>query len=88
MKVEFLAKFGKDLDKIDDKQIKQKIVEIIAEIESAVKLSDLSNVKKIEGFKTAYRFKLGDYRIGFFFEKGILELARIVHRKDIYKVFP
>ena len=44
--------------------------------------------RKITGFKNAYRIKLADYRIGFFFEKGIIEFARIMHRKEIYKFFP
>ena len=88
MEVAFLAKFNKDLDKIEDSQIKMKVIDIIEEIELSEKLSNLVNVKKLSGFKIAYRIKLGDYRIGFFFENGIIEFARIVHRKDIYKVFP
>ncbi|MCX7737423.1 MAG: type II toxin-antitoxin system RelE/ParE family toxin [Candidatus Kapabacteria bacterium] len=88
MEVVFLAKFNKDLDKISDTQIKMQVIRIIEEIELAKKLSDLVNVKKLSGFKAAYRIKLGDYRIGFFFENDTIELARIVHRKDIYKVFP
>ena len=88
MKVEFLAKFNKDLDKIDDKIIRQKILEIIEEIESVEKISGLSKLKKLSGFKSAYRIRIDDYRLGFFFENDVCELARIVHRKDIYKVFP
>jgi mRNA interferase RelE/StbE len=88
MEVVFLAKFDKDLDKIQNSQIKMKVIDIIEEIIVSEKLSDLVNVKKLSGFKIAYRIKLGDYRIGFFFENGIIEFARIVHRKDIYKVFP
>ncbi len=88
MEVVFLAKFNKDLDKIEDSQIKMKVIDIIEEIELSEKLSDLVNVKKLSGFKIAYRIKLGDYRIGFFFDNGIIEFARFVHRKDIYKVFP
>ncbi|GAB1370917.1 hypothetical protein MASR1M45_09790 [Candidatus Kapaibacterium sp.] len=88
MEVLFLAKFNKDLDRILDNQIKLKVIEIIEEIELSEKLSDLSNVKKLSGFKNAYRIKLGDFRIGIFNVKSTIEFARIVHRKDIYKVFP
>ncbi len=88
MEMVFLAKFNKDLDRIEDTQIKMKVIEIIEEIEFSEKLTDLVNVKKLSGFKNAFRIKLGDYRIGFFFEKDTIEFARIVHRKDIYKVFP
>lgn len=88
MEVVFLAKFNKDLDRISDTQIKTKVIELIEEIDFSEKLSDLVNVKKLSGFKTAYRIKLGVYRIGFFFENDTIEFTRIVHRKDIYKIFP
>jgi len=31
---------------------------------------------------------LGDYRIGVFINKDTVQLARFVHRKDIYHLFP
>jgi mRNA interferase RelE/StbE len=88
MIVEFLARFSKDLDVIQDSNIKQKLIEVIEEIESIDKLSNLKNIKKLKGFKSAFRLKLGDYRIGFFFENQKIIFARIVHRKEIYKIFP
>ncbi|MCX6154478.1 MAG: hypothetical protein NT007_09980 [Candidatus Kapabacteria bacterium] len=88
MKIEFLSKFRKDLESIDDVRLHHKLLIIIREIESANKLSDITNVKKLVGFKNAYRIKIGEYRIGFYCENGIIELARLVHRKDIYKKFP
>ena len=42
----------------------------------------------MEGFKNAYRIKIGDYRIGVFIEEDTIEFVRFVHRKDIYKKFP
>jgi mRNA-degrading endonuclease RelE of RelBE toxin-antitoxin system len=42
----------------------------------------------LTGFKTAYRLRLGNYRIGFFFENETAELVRVLNRKDIYKYFP
>ena len=37
---------------------------------------------------SAYRLRLGDYRVGIFLVEGVVEFARVVHRRDIYKVFP
>ncbi len=88
MKIEFLSKFSKDLDKILDISVLSSVEELILEIESAKNINELQNIKKLVGFKNVYRIKLGKYRIGFFYENGVIELARIVHRKDIYKVFP
>jgi mRNA interferase RelE/StbE len=88
MNVEFLKKFNKDLDKIDASSVLENIEEIIEFVENADNLSEIPNVKKLTGYKNAYRIRMGDYRIGIFLENDMVEFARVVHRKDIYKVFP
>jgi mRNA interferase RelE/StbE len=40
------------------------------------------------GFSNAYRIRLGDFRVGLFLDNDVVTLARILHRKDIYKLFP
>jgi mRNA interferase RelE/StbE len=88
MQVEFLSKFSKDLDHISQKSVKSNIAKIIGLVESAKDLNELANLKKLVGFKSAYRIRIGDYRLGFFYENHKVIFARVVHRKDIYKVFP
>jgi mRNA interferase RelE/StbE len=88
MKVEFLSKFLKDLDKLNVKSVKKSVVETIELLETIQSLTEISNLKKLKGHKSAYRIKIGDYRIGIFVEGNKIEMARVVHRKDIYKVFP
>ena len=88
MKIEFLSKFDKDLDKILDSDLLENIANVIEQVENAENITELENVKKMVGSKNAYRIKLGKYRIGFYYENQIIEFARIVHRKDIYQVFP
>lgn len=88
MRVVFLQKFDKDIDLINDDRIKQSLIDVIINVELAEKLSEINNLKKIKGDKTAYRIRVGNYRIGLFFENEIVMFARFVHRKDIYKVFP
>lgn len=88
MQVEFLKKFYKDLDKISETTVKTDIVQTIENVESAKKISEIKNLKKLSGFKHAYRIKIGDYRIGIFIENNIIEFARVIHRKEIYKKFP
>jgi mRNA interferase RelE/StbE len=88
MEIEFLSKFSKDLDYVNQKSVKANVVKIIALIESVDSLNDIPNLKKLVGFKSAYRIRIGDYRLGFFYEGHKVLFARIVHRKDIYKVFP
>ena len=84
----FLSRFYKDLDRIGDKYIKERLLKIIEEVESANRIYEIKNIKKLVGDKISYRIRLADYRIGLYYENNTIEFARIVHRKDIYKVFP
>jgi mRNA interferase RelE/StbE len=88
MTVEFLQSFSKDTDKILRKSDKLKLLKLITQIENANDLSGIAQVKKLAGYRTAYRIRLGDYRIGFFFENNNVIFARVLHRKEIYKLFP
>jgi mRNA interferase RelE/StbE len=88
MKTVFLQQFNKDLDKLLDKRVQNDIVEAIVNVENANKVIEILNLKKLKGYKNAYRIKIGHYRIGIFIEKSKVEFARVVHRKDIYTVFP
>ena len=68
--------------------VKSSVIKTIELVESAKNLSEIPNLKKLKGHKSAFRIKVGDYRIGIFVEGKTVEMARVVHRKDIYKVFP
>lgn len=88
MKVEYLKKFSKDLDDLSLKSVKRSVIRLIEFMEAVDSLENIPNTKKLKGHKTAYRTRVGDYRIGFFFQNSTILLARFVHRKDIYKIFP
>lgn len=89
MKLEFDKSFSKSMDKINDKQIKTKILNIISELEKIKTMKDIVNLKKLKGFQNYYRIKLGSYRIGFELRNNsIIRFIIICHRKDIYKKFP
>ena len=88
MKVEFLKKFSKDLDELKVKTVRQSLMQLIESLDAVDKLEHIPNTKKLKGHKNAYRIRVGDYRLGFFFENSTILLARFVHRKDIYKIFP
>jgi len=43
----------------------------------------------MQGFKTFYRIRIGDYRIGIELENPTtLRFIIVLHRKNIYKKFP
>ena len=68
--------------------MQERIARVIEDIENADKLSDIKNLKKMKGYTISYRIRIGNYRLGFYFENNTVELARIVLRKDIYRYFP
>lgn len=88
MKVEFSKKFSKDLDNIKLKSVKQTLLRHIESPDIVETLEEIPNTIKLRGHKTAFLTRIGDYRLGFFFENSTILLGRFIHRKDIYKVFP
>jgi len=88
MKVEFSKKFSRDLDDVRIRPVKRALLRVIDLMENAESLDNIPNTKKLKGHKTAYRTRVGDYRLGFFYENSAILLGRFVHRKDIYKIFP
>ena len=88
MKVKYLKKFSKDLDRFKKPKEKEQILQVIESVKSSSGLEEISGLKKLSGFKHAYRIRSGTLRIGVFVEDEIVEFARIAHRKDIYKIFP
>ena len=88
MKIKIEKSFDKDISKIGDKKILQKLKDIIFRIESAKNLSEIGDIKKITGYQFYYRIRIGDYRLGIEVIYGEAMLMRFLHRKDIYRYFP
>ncbi len=89
MILKFDKSFEKDILKLKNKDLAIKIKKIITELENIENITSLKNVKKMEGFPSYYRVRIGDYRLGIEPEDSeTIVLLRIKHRKDIYDVFP
>ena len=88
MTVEFLKSFSNDLDKISSATVKRQLKQTIILLENATTLQAIPNTRKLKGHRNAYRIRIGDYRLGLFLENDTATLARFLHRKDIYKIFP
>jgi len=88
MKVEFSKQFSKDLDRLNVRSTKQSLQRVIESLEFAENLETIPNIKKLKGFRSAYRIRVGDYRLGLFYENSTVLLGRFAHRKDIYSLFP
>lgn len=88
MKLRFEESFEKDLRRIRDKDILKRVKEIIDESKKAEDLSAIRSLKKLTGYDTFYRIRLGDYRIGLEILEEEIIFTRILPRKDIYRYFP
>ena len=64
MKIKYESKFAKDLRSIRDTKLLAKIKEMIDECKVAENLTELKNIKKLQGYETFYRIRIGDYRVG------------------------
>jgi len=84
MKIEFYTQFDKQIDKLTDETLKLKISNVVKQVMDAQSLSEIKNLKKLKGSKSAYRIRIGEYS----FESNTIYFATIANRKDIYKRFP
>ena len=88
MKVSFEASFARDLQRVKDKALLTRVEHVIAEVKTATTLGEIRHLRKMSGYTTLYRLRLGDYRIGIEVIDQEIIFVRILHRKDIYKRFP
>ncbi len=88
MLITFKKTFFKDFQKLPD-EIKTKVNQLVLQIiPNTANLQKLNNIKKITGFESFYRIRIGNYRLGLKYEYDKITIYRVLHRKDIYKYFP
>ncbi len=81
MKLKIRKSAIKDLKKIDHVVRKR----LHVKIQNLADFPEVSNVKKLTNFEPAYRFRVGDYRILFDVNEDVIEIGRVLHRKDSYE---
>ncbi|MDQ2099292.1 MAG: type II toxin-antitoxin system RelE/ParE family toxin [Tychonema bourrellyi B0820] len=78
MKVEYLPSFLKDLKALKSTPVFQQIKDFaFAEIPNSNDLQTIVNLKKLKSDDNAYRLRVGDYRIGFYFDGETVTFARV-----------
>lgn len=88
MKVEFKRSFVRDLKRVRDRDLKERIAETIEKVEEARSLQDVGQVKMLQGSERCYRIRVRDYRLGLVLEGNTVSFIRLLHRRDIYRHFP
>ena len=81
MKLKIRKSAIKDLNKIDHVVRKR----LHVKIQDLADFPEVSNVKKLTNFEPAYRVRIGDYRILFDVNEDVIEIGRVLHRKDCYE---
>lgn len=88
MESKFRERFEKDIEDIKNKTVLIDIAKAIDNVERATKPQDILNIKKMKGDKTAFRIRIGKFRIGIYIVNGVVEFTRVLPRDKIYKYFP
>lgn len=88
MNTQFKASFSKDLRRIRDKDLLNRVRAVIEAVELANSLAEIQHLEPLKGWARYYRIRVGDYRIGLAIEEDVVTFVRFLHRKDIYRYFP
>ncbi len=88
MNVEFKKSFLKDLERVTDKALRERVKQVIKRIEKAQTLHEVENIRKLRSSGQYYRIRIGDYRLGLALQGQTVTFVRFLHRKDVYRYFP
>ncbi|MGH8613062.1 MAG: type II toxin-antitoxin system RelE family toxin [Gammaproteobacteria bacterium] len=88
MKTTFRQSFARDLKKIKDRAMLERIKQAIGQVETAQALNDVKDLTKLSGGNNYYRIRVGDYRLGIVVEAETVEFVRCLNRREIYRYFP
>jgi mRNA interferase RelE/StbE len=88
LKVEFRKSFLRDLNRVKDTPVTDRVRGVIQSVEQAQNLQETSNLKKLRYGDRYYCIGTGDYRLGLILQDDTLIFVRFLHRKDLYRYFP
>lgn len=89
MKVNYLPSFIRDLKALKKSPIYATLHALVfQEILTYTSIGQIPNLKKLRGDDQAYRIRVGEYRIGVFIDSETITLARVKHRREVYRHFP
>ena len=88
MEIKFQKRFLKDLASVTSKSRLTIENLVFNELNTAEQITESEKLFKLKGFKSYYRIRIGEYRIGIKIENDIISFERVLHRKEIYKYFP
>lgn len=88
MRTSFRKSFARDLKKIKDQSLLDRVREVIGAVEAANDPGSIGGLEKLSGTDRSFRIRLGDYRIGVTIEGDVVDFVRVLPRRDLYRYFP
>jgi len=89
MNVKYAKSFLKDVKRIKDRKVAQRLESSLMLLEEVEALHEVSGVKAMTGASGYYRIRIGQYRLGIKqMEDGTLMILRFLTRGEIYRYFP
>lgn len=87
MKVDYSKDFEKSLKKLSGKML-ESVRRVIKEVKEAEDIKDITDCKKLIGYRSIYRIRIGDYRAIFTFHIEIIndtvKFKYLVSRGEAY----
>ncbi len=68
--------------------IREKSRLVLLQLQNVDSLLEITEAKKLAGFKNYFRIRIGNYRIGIEQKKPDVIIICLMERSQIYKVFP
>lgn len=89
MEVRYRKSFLRDLKKLKERPQYQLIFALAFDtLPEAENLSQIPGVKAMSGHRKRFRIRVGSLRIGIQVDGAVLELVRVLDRRDFYRYFP
>lgn len=80
-------KFRKQLTKLP-KNDQIAVMDALDTLDEAETFADIPNLKALQGYKNYFRIRVGNWRIGLFWDGELFQIQDVGKRGDFYKRFP
>lgn len=87
MQIVSSRKFQKYFEKLTEKE-QINVIEAVNSIKIAETFGDITHLKALKGFKNYFRLRVGNLRIGLYWDGDAFEIQDVGKRGDFYNRFP
>jgi mRNA-degrading endonuclease RelE of RelBE toxin-antitoxin system len=89
LEVQYREAFLKDIKQLKSSTLYQRIYELaFTTLPEISTLQEIPNIKAMRGYTGRYRIRIGDYRVGIEVNGDVIEVMRVLHRREFYRYFP